>query len=176
MLKELRNRIRIRNIRQNLLLIISSFAFMCLNLQRDPQKIAAFPVALLFIVLFFSQASDIREKLRKVKTGIKAYAAVSAAGICVYAEQSLISRTRSVLESRQTTMILIVFSVTAAAMSLIAVYALVSLLLDHAAQVLKPLLCGLSGAETASDSQKRRFILWATPHNPPSESSGKSVP
>ena len=50
MLQEFKDRISIRNIRANLLLIISSFAFMGLNLQRDPQKIIALPVAMLVIV------------------------------------------------------------------------------------------------------------------------------
>ena len=45
-LQEFRERISIRNIRQNLLLIVSSFAFLGLNLQRDPQKIIAIAVAL----------------------------------------------------------------------------------------------------------------------------------
>ena len=64
MLQELKDRISIRNIRQNLLLILSSFAFMGLNLQRDPQKIIAMPVACLFIVLFYSQISGITERIK----------------------------------------------------------------------------------------------------------------
>jgi hypothetical protein len=53
-LQEFRERISIRNIRQNLLLIVSSFAFLGLNLQRDPQKIIAIAVALPVVVLFFA--------------------------------------------------------------------------------------------------------------------------
>ena len=147
MLREIKERISTRNIRQNLLLILSSFAFMGLNLQRDPQKIIALPVALLFIVLFFSQVSGITEKLRKVPAGIKAYAAVSAAGTCFYAAQSFISRTANALGSRQTTLILTILAVAAALLSLAAVYALTSLLLDHVIQVLGPLFRELSGME-----------------------------
>ena len=148
-LQELKGRISIRNIRQSLLLILSSFAFMALNLQRDPQKLIALPAALLFIVLFFSQAAGIREKLRKVRTGIKAYAAASAAGTCLYAAQSFISRTGNALESRQTILVLTVLSVAAALLSLVAVYTLTALLLDHVVHVLTPLLRELTGTEIA---------------------------
>ena len=147
MLQELKGRISIRNIRQNLLLILSSFAFMALNMQRDQHKLIALPAALLFIVLFFSQAAGIREKVKKTGPGVKAYAAVSAAGTCLYAVQSFISRTRDALESRQTVLVLTVLSVAAALLSLVAVYTLTALLLDHAVQVLTPLLRELTGTE-----------------------------
>ena len=79
MLQEFKDRISIRNIRANLLLIISSFAFMGLNLQRDPQKIIALPVAMLVIVLFFSIMPDVPGRYRKTRTGVRIYAAFSAA-------------------------------------------------------------------------------------------------
>ena len=145
-LRELKDRISIRNIRQNLLLILSSFAFMGLNLQRDLHKIIALPVALLFIMLFFSQISGISGKLRKVPAGIKAYSAFSAAGTCFYAAQSFNGRTVNALASRQTTLILTILAVAAALLSLAAVYALTSLLLH---QVLRPLLRELSCMEIA---------------------------
>ena len=148
-LRELIDRISIRNIRQNLLLILSSFAFMGLNLQRDLQKIIALPVAFLFIMLFFSQISGISGKLRKVPAGIKAYSAFSAAGTCFYAAQSFIGRTVNALASRQTALILTILAVAAALLSVAAVYALTSLLLDHVNQVLRPLLCELSCMEIA---------------------------
>ena len=147
MLRELIDRISTRNIRQNLLLIFASFAFMGLNLQRDPQKIIALPVALLFIVLFLSQISGISVKLRKVPAGIKAYSAFSAAGTCFYATQSFIGRTVNALASRQTTLILTILAVAAALLSVAAVYALTSLLLDHANQVLRPLFRELTRME-----------------------------
>ena len=147
MLRELIDRISTRNIRQNLLLIFASFAFMGLNLQRDPQKIIALPVALLFIVLFFSQISGISVKLRKVPAGIKAYSAFSAAGTCFYATQSFIGRTVNALASRQTTLILTILAVAAALLSVAAVYALTSLLLDHVNQVLRPLFRELTRME-----------------------------
>jgi len=149
-LQELKDRISIRNIRQNLLLILSSFAFMGLNLQRDPQKIIALPVAFVFIVLFFSLISGIRGKLRKVPAGIKAYAAFSAAGTCFYAVQSFISRTVNALESRPATLALTIISIIAALLSLAAVYVLISLLLDHVMQVLMLLFRELSGIEIAA--------------------------
>ena len=149
MLRELKDRISIRNIRQNLLLILSSVAFMGLNLQRDPQKIIALPVAFVFIVLFFSLISDIRGKLRKVPAGIKAYAAFSAAGTCFYAVRSFISRTVNALDSRPATLVLTIISIIAALLSLAAVYVLTSLLLDHVMQVLMPLFHELSGTEIA---------------------------
>lgn len=148
-LRELIDRISIRNIRQNLLLILSSFAFMGLNLQRDLQKIIALPVALLFIMLFFSQISGISGKLRKVPAGIKAYSAFSAAATCFYAAQSFIGRTVNALASRQTALILTILAVAAALLSIAAVYALTSLLLDHVHQVLRPLLRELSCMEIA---------------------------
>lgn len=147
MLQEFKDRISIRNIRANLLLIISSFAFMGLNLQRDPQKIIALPVAMLVIVLFFSIMPDVPGRYRKTRTGVRIYAAFSAAGICLYAQQSFVSRTRNALESRQTVLILTVFSIVAALVSLIVVYMMASLLLDHAVTVLRPLFSSLSRVE-----------------------------
>ena len=147
MLREFRDRISIRNIRQNLLLVMSSFAFMSLNLQRDPQKIIALPAAFLAIVLYFAQASDVLRKTKKIPAAIRAYAAVSAAGICFYAEQSFISRTTNAIGSQGTALILTVLSVAAALLSLIAVYTLTALLRDHVAATLTPLFRELSKAE-----------------------------
>jgi len=148
-LQDFKRRISIRNIRRNLLLIASSFSFMALNLQRDPQKIIALPVALLVMILFYAWIPDIGQKIRKVPTGIKVYAALSAAGICLYALQSFIERTRNALGSGQKTLILTVIAVAAALLSLIAVYTLSSLLLDHVAGILRPFFSKLSGAEIA---------------------------
>ena len=149
MLQELKGRISIRNIRQNLFLILSSFAFMSLNLQRDPQKIAAFAAALPVIVLFFSQITDIGKKLRGIPAGVKVWAAVSTAGICLYAEKSFISRMTNAIGSQLSTLVLTVLSVLAALLSLAAVYTLVSLLLDHVIRVLAPLIRELTRAEAA---------------------------
>ena len=149
MLRGFRERISIRNIRQNLLLILSSFAFMGLNLQRDPQKIIALPVAFLFIVLCFSRVPDIPERIRKARPGIRIYAASAAAGICFYAAQSFISRTANALGSQEKTLILTAAAVAAALLSLAAVYTLVTLLLSHVIRVLTPLFRELSGTEIA---------------------------
>ena len=122
---------------------------MALNLQRDPQKIIALPVALLVIILFYAWIPDLDQRYRKVPAGLKGYAALSAAGICVYALQSFIERTRNALGSGQKTLILTVIAVAAALLSLIAVYKVVSILLDHVAGILRPFFSNLSGMEIA---------------------------
>jgi len=146
-LQEFRERISIRNIRQNLLLIVSSFAFLGLNLQRDPQKIIAIAVALPVVVLFFAWMPDMKRRCGRVPAGIRVYSLISAAGICLYAAQSFFGRTRNALGSGQTVWILTVIAVAAALLSLPAVYTLVSLLLDHVVKILLPLFRSLSGAE-----------------------------
>lgn len=147
MLREWKDRISIRNIRANLLLILSSFAFMGLNLQRDPQKIIALPVSLAVIVLFFAAAPDFMGRCRKIPAGIRGYAAAASAGICLYAQQSFAGRTVNAIGNGRTAMILTVVSILAALLSLIAVYVLASVLLDHVVRVLKPLVRSLSGGE-----------------------------
>lgn len=148
-LQEFRERISIRNIRQNLLLIVSSFAFLGLNLQRDPQKIIAIAVALPVVVLFFAWMPGMKRRCGRVPAGIRVYSLISAAGICLYAAQSFFGRTRNALGSGQMVWILTVIAVTAALLSLPAVYTLVSLLLDHVVKILLPLFRSLSGAEIA---------------------------
>ena len=147
--KEVTGRDGIRNIRQNLLLILSSFAFLCLNLQRDPQKIIAAAAALPVIVLFYSRLSGVRGRIRSVHVGVRICAALSAAGICLYAELSFINRTANALDSEKTILILTALSIAAALLSLAAVFTLTSLLLDHTAQALAPLFRELSRAEAA---------------------------
>ena len=148
-LREFRERISIRNVRQNLLLIASAFAFMALNLQRDPQKIAAIAVSLPVIVLFFAWMPDLKQRYRKVPAGIRVYSLFSAVGICLYAVLSFIDRTRNALGGGQKVLILTVLAAAAAVLSVIAVHVLVSLLLDHAAGVLRPFFRSLSGTEIA---------------------------
>ena len=148
MLSEIRNRISIRNIRANGLLILSAFAFLALNLQRDPQKIIAVAAALPVIVLFFAMAPDIPGRCRKLPVGIRVYALVSAAGICLYAQQSFVSRTLNALGNGQR-VLLTAGSIAAALVGMIAVYALVSLLIERVSGTLKPLLRKMSGAEIA---------------------------
>ena len=148
-LREARERLRIQNIRQNLLLIVSFFAFLGLNMQRDMQKIIAIPVAMAMIVLFFACVPGVAEKRRKVPAGIRCYAFIAAAGVCVYTQQNFVGRMRNALGSGQAATILTILSVALALLAMVALYTLISLLADHVTGTLKPLFRGLSGAEIA---------------------------
>ena len=74
------------NIKSNILLIISAFVFMGLNIQFNRDGIFAMFLSYLMIILLFSQIKleDIKTKLRNSSWIIKIYSLISTIGICYY--------------------------------------------------------------------------------------------
>lgn len=143
------------NIKSNLLLIFSSFAFMGLNIQLSRNGILSILLSYISIVLVFSQVTGISQKIKAIPLGIKIYSFVSSVGICYYARKifvdsisssSLLRRICEQININQTTLFRW-FSAIIALFAVIAVFVLVSLFLNYIIEKLKNLFQSLSRIE-----------------------------
>ena len=143
------------NIKSNILIILSSFAFMGLNIQLSKNGILSLLLSYILIVFVFSQVTGIFQKIKAIPLGIKIYSFVSSVGICYYARRvfvgnisssSLLRRVCEKINLNQT-MLLRCLSAVIALFAIVAVFVLVSLLLKYLIEKLKTLFRSLSKIE-----------------------------
>ena len=143
------------NIKNNMLLIISSFAFMGLNIQISKNGIIALLLSYLLIILIFSQTAGVIGKIKNSSLIVKIYSLISTVGICYYSRQIFVSNISSSSFLREIcekirinhTVFLRWFSAVAALISCVIIFILVLLLLDYVKNKLTPLFQSLSKAE-----------------------------
>lgn len=143
------------NIRRNLLLIFSSFAFMGLNILLTKGGFLSLLLSYILIVCVFSQVTGVIQRIKSIPWGVKIYAFISAVGICYYANlifthrmsvSSQIKRLFEKLNLNQT----FFFGVLSAVLAFLAfavIFVLVSLLLNYVTDKLKNVFRSLSKAE-----------------------------
>lgn len=143
------------NIKSNILLILSSFAFMGLNIQLSRNGIFSLLLSYILIVFVFSQVTGIFQKIKAIPVAIKIYSFVSSVGICYYARKvfvgdisssSLLRRVCEKINIDQT-ILLRWLSAIIALFAIIAVFVLVSLLLNYLIEKLKTVFRSLSKIE-----------------------------
>ena len=143
------------NIKSNILLILSSFAFMGLNIQLSRNGIFSLLLSYILIVFVFSQVTGIFQKIKAIPVAIKIYSFVSSVGICYYARKvfvgdisssSLLRRVCEKINIDQT-ILLRWLSAIIALFAIIAVFVLVSLLLNYLIEKLKTVFRSLSQIE-----------------------------
>ena len=143
------------NIKSNILLILSSFAFMGLNIQLSRNGIFSLLLSYILIVFVFSQVTGIFQKIKAIPVAIKIYSFVSSVGICYYARKvfvgdisssSLLRRVCEKINIDQT-ILLRWLSAIIALFAIIAVFVLVSLLLNYLIEKLKTVFWSLSKIE-----------------------------
>ena len=140
------------NIKSNILLILSSFAFMGLNIQLSRNGILSLLLSYILIVFAFSQLTGIFQKIKAIPMAIKIFSFVSSVGICYYARivfvrdissSSLLRRVCEKINIGQT-ILLKWLSAIIALFAIIAVFVLVSLLLNYLLEKLKSVFQSLS--------------------------------
>ena len=123
----------VNNLKQNILFVLSAFAFNVLNcifftLTCDvwilPSWVMFLPSWPL-ILFVFSQITNLKEKLSTLHIGIKIYAALSAFGFCFLFISSFVE---------------IIFAVILSCLSSVSVFVFTGLLLDFVVKVIKSLL------------------------------------
>ena len=143
------------NIKSNILLIFSSFAFMGLNIQLSRNGIFSLLLSYILIVFVFSQVTSIFQKIKAIPVAIKIYSFISSVGICYYARKvfvgdisssSLLRRVCEKINIDQT-ILLRWLSAIIALFAIIAVFVLVSLLLNYLIEKLKTVFWSLSKIE-----------------------------
>ena len=148
------------NIKSNLLLMISSVAFMGMNCKPDMKSILSLLLSCLVIVLIFSQINSIGYRINGISFPIKLYSLLSATGVCIFYSLFYIKNSDKVISkipgsitvflSRAgidaDSMIWIVFIVLAL-ISSIAIYVFFSLILNYVAKTTKPIFQNLSRIE-----------------------------
>ena len=146
------------NIKSNIILIISSFAFMGMNIQFDQfdrnGKLSLL-ISYILICFVFSQITDVFKKHKAISLGVKIYSFISSVGICYYSRIIFIESIspspllRYIYEKTNInqTVFLRCLSAFVALLSLIVVFVLVSLLLNHLVEKLKTLFRLLSNSE-----------------------------
>lgn len=143
------------NIKSNILLILSSFAFMGLNIQLSRNGIFSLLLSYILIVFVFSQVTGIFQKIKAIPVAIKIYSFVSSVGICYYARKvfvgdisssSLLRRVCEKINIDQT-ILLRWLSAIIALFAIIAVFVLVSLLINYLIEKLKTVFRSLSQIE-----------------------------
>lgn len=143
------------NIKSNILLILSSFAFMGLNIQLSRNGILSLLLSYILIVFAFSQLTGIFQKIKAIPMAIKIFSFVSSVGICYYARivfvgdissSSLLRRVCEKINIDQT-ILLTWLSAIIALFAIIAVFVLVSLLLNYLLEKLKNVFQSLSKIE-----------------------------
>lgn len=143
------------NIKSNILLILSSFAFMGLNIQLSRIGILSLLLSYILIVFAFSQLTGIFQKIKAIPMAIKIFSFVSSVGICYYARivfvgdissSSLLRRVFEKINIDQT-ILLKWLSAIIALFAIIAVFVLVSLLLNYLLEKLKNVFRSLSKIE-----------------------------
>jgi len=143
------------NIKNNILLIISSFAFMGLNIQFSRNGILSLLLSYILIVFVFSQVTGMFPKIKAIPIAIKIFSFVSSVGICYYARKVFVgdisssSLLRRVCEKINIDQTILVrwFSTIIALFSIVAVFVLVSILLNYLIDKLKTLFQSLSRIE-----------------------------
>ncbi len=141
----------VKNIKSNILLIISGFAFMGLNMQFTVIGIISILASYLTIIFIFSQVqrSDIFSNVKKMHISIKLYSLISTIGICYYT-WSLFSNTvsLSLLEQiGENSFLIRAVTIPLALLSSVVIFVLVALLLNYVAERLKVMFSTLSRAE-----------------------------
>ena len=137
-----------------MLLIISAFAFMGLNIQFNRYGILAMSLSYLMIILLFSQIKleDIKTKLRNSSWIIKIYSLISTIGICYYSFVKFIQNFQS-FQNRYgfidflLPMHMRLFFAIVLLISCITVFIFVDLLLDYVVNTLKKFFQCLSKIE-----------------------------
>lgn len=143
------------NIKSNILLILSSFAFMGLNIQLNINGIFSLLLSYILIVFAFSQVTGIFQKIKTIPLGIKIYSIISSIGVSYYARIILVNeyyssaRLRRVCEKININQAELFkwFSVIIALLSVVAVFVLVSIILNYLIEKLKTVFLSLSKIE-----------------------------
>ena len=146
---------RISLLKENIMLVLSSFSFMGLNARYNINGIISIAVSFLFIVLFFSKLSGVFMRIKRTSILIKIYSAVTTVGICYFSRQLFISNVSSCAQidnwRKESNLIDYAFSYiipnALALVSCLAVFAGVLILIEYLYQRLKPLFVSLSKKE-----------------------------
>lgn len=144
-----------KNIKSNILLILSSFAFMGLNIQFSRNGILSLLLSYFLIVFAFSQVTGIFQKIKAIPLAMKIFSFVSSVGICYYARKVFVDNISSFSLLRRVckkinidqTILLRWLSAIIALFAIIAVFVLVSLLLNYLIEKLKTVFRSLSKIE-----------------------------
>ena len=144
-----------RNVIGNFPLIISGASFMMLNMLPDINGVFYVLTSFLFIVIIFSQVSEIKKKIEKISLPVKIYSIISSFGICYfsrkifclfgtfnYLQKVLLHRTGIFCTSP-----FIVISYLLAIISFLSIFVFTSLLLNYTVGRLTSVFKGISRSE-----------------------------
>ena len=145
----------ISNISKNVMLIISAFALMGLNIKISRSGILSLLLSYVLIVIVFSQVSNISKRIREIPLSIKVYSFISSIGICYYTRSIFIDNISSSLRIMRLFEKINLnplsftrwFSAATALLSVAVVFVLVSLLLNYVVSKIKIVFRSLSKAE-----------------------------
>lgn len=143
------------NLKSNILMILSSFAFMGMNAQLSRYGILSILLSYILIVLIFSQVTDIYKKISTISLVIKFYSFLSAVGVCYFSRNvflepvSASSLFKRICEKIHVNHLILAqwLSAIVALFSVFAVFVLVSLLLNYVIEKLKHAFKPLSKIE-----------------------------
>lgn len=148
------------NIKSNILIILSSFSFMGMNIRPNIKSVLSVLLSCALIVIVFSQINGICARIYKISLPIKIYSLLSTIGICLFYPIYNIEQSEIIINKIPVSVssllaranidpkwLITILFITLALISSIAVFVFISLILNYASKIIKPVFQDLSKIE-----------------------------